>query len=304
VIPILTIVGNASVPTGQWHVVFLFGSLGLLVIIPAFWVLPESPRWQASHGRLEQAEKTVSFFERQYVRGGRRVLPAPIVLDEVVPTEEKSLWSIFRPRFLRRTIVATVIFVGLAILNTGINSWLPVILDQRGHPLEQIYSWIVVLSLGGLVGPLFATFIIELFERKWLVFTVAALTGVSYLLLGFIDTVPVILGAGMLAAVASSVLSTAVFTYTPEIFQTEVRGLGTGFAQAVSRIATIANAVLIGIVLATSTDAVFVYLAAVTVVICVTAAIGPTVGVRQARAARRAGKAEQRRVKSEATAAE
>ncbi|TDE45164.1 MFS transporter [Nonomuraea mesophila] len=300
IIPLVVIVANATVPTGQWHVVFLFGALGLFVAVPAFWLLPESPRWQASRGQLDRAERTVRLFEDQYTKGGRRTLPAPVVLDEVAPVEERSVWSIFKPLFLRRTIVATLIFVGLAVLNTGVNSWLPVILNQRGHPLDQVYSWIVVLSFGGLAGTFLATFVIELFERKWLVFTVAAVTGVGYLFLGFVDTVPVILGAGLTAVIASSILSTAVFTYTPEIFQTEVRGVGTGFAQAASRIMTIANAVIIGVILVTSTEAVFVYLAAVTVLICVMAVLGPKVGVREARAARRAGQAEQKRFNADA----
>ncbi|CAN5122463.1 MFS transporter [soil metagenome] len=300
--PILTIVANMAVPAGMWHVVFLFGSLGLLVVIPAFWLLPESPRWQASRGQHERADRTVRFFEDQYTKRGKRTLPAPVVLDEVAPAEATSVWTIFTPRFLFRTVVATLIFVGLAVVNTGLNSWFPVILVQRGYALEDIYSWIVVISLGGLAGTFLATFVIELFERKWLVFAVAAVTGIGYLVLGFVDTVPVILGVGLIAVIASSILSTAVFTYTPEIFDTDVRGKGTGFAQAVSRVVTIANAVIIGAILLTSTEGVFVYLAVVTGLICVMAAIGPRVGVREARRARRAGKAEQKQLKTEAAA--
>jgi len=292
-LPLLTVVASLVVPSGNWHYVFLFASLGLFVVIPALWLLPESPRWLASRGRVDEARAWLMRLEDDYHRTHVTRLPAPEIVLEAPAPERRSFLEIFRSGFLKSTLLASVLWGALVVLNTGLNNWFPVIMDMRGYPLDQAYTIFVFVSLGAIIGPFLAAAFVDRIERKWLVVGSAALLIVSYLFVGFLDAVPVIVVGGLVATVFGTVLSTVLFTYIPEIFALEIRGAGVGFAQGFSRVSSVLSAIFIGFLLAQWTpEFVFIYLVIVAALVLVLALFGPTIGIREAHRARVAAKAE------------
>lgn len=303
--PILTAVASIAVPSGNWHYVFLFGSLGLVAVIPALWLLPESPRWLASHGLIDKANAAVQAMEDEYVRTKRTPLPKPAELEPAGELRKGSLLDLFRPRVIKRTLIAMVLFGSLLIINTGLNNWFPVILDQRGYPLEQAYPIFVIVSFGALVGPVLVSIVIDRIERKWLIVSCSALLGITYLLIGFVDAVPMIIVGGLAAVITATVLFTVLSTYIPELFEIDVRGIGTGLAQGFSRVTAVVNAIVIGFLLSrVNTESVFIYLVAVTIVVAIAAAFGPSIGIREAHRARVQARKEARRAKGNPDAVE
>ncbi len=283
-------------PSGNWHYVFLFGSLGLITVIPALWLLPESPRWLASHGQIEKANSAVQAWEDEHTRAKRQPLPKPLAPEPVADVGKGSLLDLFRPRVIKRTVIAMVLFGSLLIINTGLNNWFPVILDQRGYPLNEAYPIFVIVSFGALIGPVLVSIVIDRIERKWLIVFCSALLGITYLLVGFVDAVPMIVGGGLAAVITATVLFTVLNTYIPELFEIDVRGIGTGLAQAFSRVTAVVNAIVIGFFLSrVNTESVFIYLVIVTLVVAVAAAFGPSIGIRHAHRARVQGRRGARR---------
>src|SRR5438093_1303045 len=53
------------VPHWGWRAMFLIGTLPGVLFLPLRWMLPESPRWLASRGRLEEADRVVANIEAE-----------------------------------------------------------------------------------------------------------------------------------------------------------------------------------------------------------------------------------------------
>lgn len=291
--PAMAFVALLVMPTGNWHIIFLIGSGGFLFALLGLKFLPESPRWLASRGQWERADAAMQVYEREYEETYRKQLPAPVELDAKLPTKG-AFSDLFRRSLLGRTVVASFLFLMATVLNYGLIAWFPVVLIERGYPSEQAYSFLLVLSFATVLGALLSSTIIDRFERKWLILGAALVLSVCYLVIGFVDSVPVLLTVGFAASFIHNAITTTVFAYMPEIFPVAVRGQGTGFANGLGRLGGIANSLLIGFIIATfATEGLFVYLALICVAMAIGAIFGPRMGIREARRAVKAEKTRQ-----------
>ncbi|PNH79702.1 MFS transporter [Arthrobacter sp. AFG20] len=281
-VPLMALLARVVIPAGLWHVIFLVGSGGFIVALLAIKLLPESPRWMAAQGRLEQAEAEMSRFEAEYEEETGKQLPPPIYQDHQ-SSATGSIFDIFRKRVIGRTIVGSSLFILATVLNYGLNSWFPVILIERGYPIADAYSFLLVLSCANFLGALLSSTVIDRFERKWLILGASIILGLIYMVIGFVDNVPVLLIFGFSAGFVQNAITTTVFTYMPEIFPVEIRGQGSGFSNGIGRLGGIANSLLIGVIIATfATEGVFVYLTVICALMVVVALFGPVMGIRTA----------------------
>jgi putative MFS transporter len=277
--PAIALVARVVVPAGQWHVVFLVGGLGLIPALFGLKYLPESPRWLAVRGQTERADTLLKAYESsaQRVFGS---LPDPVVQHEVTPAKS-SMFDIFRPQLIRRTAVAAGIFSCFILLNYGFNTWLPTILVQRGYPQEDALSFSTVLAFASIGGALLAGTFVDRIERKVTIAVGVVVMSVCYLLIGFVDSVPVLLVAGFVAIALSQTVAATMYAYVPEMFPTSVRGIGAGFGNGIGRVAGIFSGVIVAFVMtSTSVTGLFVYFAAVALLMAAIVAFGPRMGIR------------------------
>ncbi|TAJ49108.1 MAG: MFS transporter [Herbiconiux sp.] len=290
--PIIALVGRIFVPLGMWHVVFIVGGLGLIPAAFALKYLPESPRWLAIKGRGDLADAQLRIYESQY-EAKRGPLPGLQIAPAAAAGKKSSILDIFRRNLIARTIVATLAFCCLILLNYGFASWLPTILIERGYPQTDALTFSFILSFATMAGALVALLFIDRIERKVSIALAVVLMAVSYLTIGFVDSVPVLLIAGFLANMLSQVVSATMYAYVPEMFPVSVRGVGAGFANGVGRVAGIFSGIILAAVIAAfAVQGVFVYLAIVAVVMGVIVLFGPVIGIRTAHLKLKAEKAE------------
>ncbi|WP_244665073.1 MFS transporter [Candidatus Symbiopectobacterium sp. 'North America'] len=72
------IAGYFLVPVYGWKAMFIVGLIPSIITVPLRWLMPESPRWLASKGRLAEADKVVSKLEDEVLRRGE-TLPEPVI---------------------------------------------------------------------------------------------------------------------------------------------------------------------------------------------------------------------------------
>ncbi len=281
--PLIAIVARIFVPIGLWPVVFVVGTLGVIPAALAIKFLPESPRWLAAHSRGEEAHAQLRKYESQYVE---RHGALPERIDEkpqaVSPATAKML-DLFKGSLLRRTIIATLAFCALILLNYGFGSWLPIILLERGYGQEDALTFSMILSFGAMAGALLAMLVVDKVERKIVIAVSVVVMAACYVSIGFVDSVPVLLAAGMLAQLLSQTVSATMYSYVPEMFPVPVRGAGAGFANGTGRVAGIFSGIILAGVLAIAgVSGVFVYLALVAVAMALIVSFGPVTGVREA----------------------
>jgi DNA-binding transcriptional LysR family regulator len=93
----------------NWRVPMVLTVILPLFTIPWLWVLPESPRWLARHGRLEDAREAFARLDNIDPHAPKIDQELALIHRSLEETQETSFWDIFkngRERVLNRTLLA------------------------------------------------------------------------------------------------------------------------------------------------------------------------------------------------------
>lgn len=289
--PLIAFIARVVVPIGLWHIVFLVGGLGLIPALLAVKYLPESPRWLAVQGRGDLADAQLRAYEDSAVRTFGPLAEVP-VFEEPVAGARSSIFDIFRPALIGRTLVAAGIFSCFILLNYGFGAWLPTILVRRGYPEDDALSYSAVLAFAGIAGALLGAMFVDRVERKVTIAGGAVIMAVCYILIGFVESVPVLLIAGFISMLLAQTVAATMYAYVPEMYPVAVRGVGAGFGNGIGRVAGISSGFIVAFIMTNSSIVgLFVYFAAVAILMAVIVAFGPRIGMREAARALREEKA-------------
>ena len=110
----------------------IIGSLGAVYVLFVQHRLPESPRWLASHGQLEQATTVVERMEAKALQQSGRSLPIPQPPRAVAVGERASFREIWQTPYRRRTVMLVIFHAAQAIGLYGFSNWMPTFLVPRG----------------------------------------------------------------------------------------------------------------------------------------------------------------------------
>ena len=230
---VAALVAYLLIPVYGWRIAFIVGAL------PAFFAavlrrkVPESPRYLALTGKADEAETLVSDMETE----------AGVVTSESEKTAIEQpvkargsfakLWS--KPH-LRSTIVLWVIWFGINFGYYGFVLWTPTLLMGQGFTMVRSFGFTVVMCLAQLPGYFSAAWFIEKIGRKPTLIIYFAGTALASWLFGHAGTEAAVLASGCLLYFFALGAWGCVYSYSPEVYPTEVRGSGTGWAAAFGRI--------------------------------------------------------------------
>jgi putative MFS transporter len=245
--------GYFLVPLYGWRALFIVGLVPAVLMIPMRIFMPESPRWLASKGRIEKADKVVSTLEREAVKEGKP-LPEPVIRPVDPKATARSDWrELFQGIYLKRTLMIWALWITVYMVNNGLVTWLPTLYRQVFKlPLDTslLYGWITS-AVGVVASLLCALYIDKVGRKRW------------YAAAFFLATVPLVvltaLGATtatqvvILAPIAYAILQTVAFSlylYSAELYPTRLRAVGTGFGSAWLRAGSSIGPVLVGFIVA------------------------------------------------------
>lgn len=231
------LIGYLVVPSLGWRVAFLVGAL------PAFYVfiirrqVPESPRFLASQGKYQEAEAIVRGIEKE----SGALMPAEPVAPSPVSTPPRGgLGQLFSAQYLNRTVALWVMWATMNFSYYGIFLWLPTQFVRKGFTLNDALLFNLIIALAQIPGYFTAAYFVERLGRKLtlLVYLLGAAVGAFFFgqvaLVG--RDVPSILLWGCVISFFNLGAWGVVYTYTPEMYPTWLRGTGTGWAAAIGRI--------------------------------------------------------------------
>jgi MFS family permease len=244
-----------------WRLCFGLGAVLGLAILLVRRSLPESPRWQMTHGHAEEAEKTVTDIEDQVRRSVGEELEDVDETVKIRPRDPIGFLQVGRIVFgtyPRRSILGLSLFVGQAFLyNAVFFTYALVLTTFYKVPSNSIGLYLIAFAVGNLLGPILLGRMFDVVGRRFMIAGCYLASGVLLAVTAWL------FDAGVLNATTQTVAWVVVFFFASagasaayltvsEIFPMETRALAIAFFYAVGTgLGGIIGPVLFGHLIAT-----------------------------------------------------
>ena len=224
-----------------WRVVFLIALVSLVLVPLVVWYIPESIRYLENKGKQKEAFEIL----RKCRLTSENSISKQFNYEKIKRNEDKrsiilTLKELWSSSYWKRTALLWILWIILVYTYHGIFIWLPSIYAKElSFPEVKAIWFVLAVTLLQIPGYYSATFLLDRLGRKPVLIGYLALAGVGSYLLGFAGDLTSIL-------VWSSVISffnlgawAGLYTYTPELYPTRIRGSGSGVAASLGRFAGI-----------------------------------------------------------------
>jgi putative MFS transporter len=152
----------------------------------------------------------------------------------------KALREIWSSTYQNRTVVLWISWAVLVYTYHGIFLWLPTIyVKELGLEIVKSLYWVLIITLIQVPGYYSATFLLDRVGRKPVLIAYLGIAGVGSYLLSFAkDATSIFVWSGLISFFNLGAWA-GLYTYTPELYPTRIRGTGAGAAASIGRLAGI-----------------------------------------------------------------
>ncbi|HVB04670.1 MAG TPA: MFS transporter [Acidimicrobiales bacterium] len=245
-----------------WRTCFGLGAVLGIAILIVRRQLPESPRWLLTHGKQDEAEKTVSDIEAQVTASTGVRLDEPDEEMTLKPREDVGVLEVGKTLFLRyprRSVLGVSLFVGQAFLyNAVFFTYALVLTTFFKVSNDSVGYYLISFAVGNFLGPLLLGRLFDTVGRR-------AMIASTYMLSGaMLGVTAWLFAAGDLTALTQTIAWVVIFFFASagasaayltvsEIFPMETRALAIAFFYAVGTgIGGIIGPVLFGALIASN----------------------------------------------------
>ncbi len=265
---IAALIGYFIVPLSDngWRWALAIGAVPAIYAVIVRFAMPESVRFLESRGRSAEAEATVRRFE---ISAGKTDAVGDVAKtaagstrgDGETGSAEDAATVPVKPRLTARAQVAAlwavphrvqtlalwVVWFCVNFSYYGAFVWLPSILVASGFSLVKSFEYTLIITLAQLPGYLVAAWLVEKWGRSKTLAVFLTGSAVSAVAFGMADLEWQVIGAGMLLSFFNLGAWGALYAVTPELYPTELRATGSGWAAGIGRIASIIAPLLVPI---------------------------------------------------------
>ncbi len=231
-------IARALVPTfaSGWRVLFGIGALGGVTILFMRRGMPPSPRWLMTQGRTDEAREVIEEAEQTAREEVDGELPPPEPVPDEAPAERFPVGPLLRPPLVGRLMLFVGIWFVYYIGNYGWLTLAPTLFTDKGYSLADSTTYLIVSGIGFLVGAYATTHFTDRLERKYTTASIAAVWGVSLLVIGYFVSPAIIIVFGFIASLTIGLLVPMLYTYTAEHFSTNARATGVALTDGLGHI--------------------------------------------------------------------
>ncbi|XP_046573280.1 organic cation transporter protein-like [Haliotis rubra] len=219
----------------DWHHLVLALASPAVLFLSYWWLIPESPRWLMSKGRLQEAENIV----RKAAKVNKITLPETLFDDKTMEAENEpkgKLIEMFTNKTLAvRSLILFYIWMVSSLVYYGLTL-------NVSNLSGNIFVNFVLSALVEAVGYILSIFLLDRVGRRVLLCALMSLGGVACVLTVF----PAIYASGtadwslmmlsLVGKMGSSGAFGVIYIFTAELYPTPLRNIGLGVNLTFSRI--------------------------------------------------------------------
>ncbi|KAG0289019.1 hypothetical protein BGZ96_007312 [Linnemannia gamsii] len=170
----------------------------------------------------------------------------------------ERLGPLFVPEFRLSTILIWTIWALVAFAYTAFNVFYPKFLQEHGQgghqPLQLVYLDILIYSAAGVPGSVLATVMVEgRLGRRYTMAVSTFGTALATILFAVLSSRAAMTTFSAILSLLATLNYAVLYSYTPEVFPSDIRGTACGVAAAVSRLAGIITPLIVGAMLSVNT---------------------------------------------------
>lgn len=245
--PATNLIASLVVPLSDWswRLVYLWGALGIVFILFTRH-LKESPRWYESKGQYDKADAALTEIEaRVAAEKGPLAAPAAATASVQAAKTKAPFRLLLQKKYLGPTLLLTVLWVTQTVGFFGYSSWAPTLLAKEGFSVENSIFYVALTTVGAPLGSFLASLVTDRFERKWCLVVFGTTIAVCGLFYGLTFNPILIVVFGFLVNLFERGYTALAYAYSPELFDTAGRSLGTGVSYGLGRLSNAAGPLII-----------------------------------------------------------
>ncbi|KAF8929274.1 hypothetical protein BGZ47_001122 [Haplosporangium gracile] len=170
----------------------------------------------------------------------------------------ERLEPLFVPEFRLSTILVWVIWALVAFAYTAFNVFYPKFLQEHGQgghqPLQLVYMDILIYAAAGVPGSVIATVMVEgRLGRRYTMAVSTFGTALATILFAVLSSRTAMTTFSAILSLLATLNYAVLYSYTPEVFPSDIRGTACGVAAAMSRLAGVITPLIVGVMLSVNT---------------------------------------------------
>jgi len=220
----------ASSPEYAWRAIWVIIGVGALIVWVFRFTLPESPRYLATHG---QGNKALDVLTRLGIPGPKEKLSTDVASD----TKSDPFGVVFK-MYPKRVVAGMICFTAFFGIAIGLGAWLPNIMNEKGFTITKSLQYTLAMNFAVPCASIFMMYALDKFGRKITSVCAFLCAGVMAMVFSQAGTATQLMVAGFVMIFFVQVAGNSMQIFASEVFPTNARASGFGWASGVGRLAT------------------------------------------------------------------